>query len=159
VEDDKTHSKKAQGGKRVMYTSHHPCWDAKNRYGLPDCVDFNYDEIAQIVAIYKEPTAKIKNIKVEVEEPKKKEKKTEILTPRSRLLELMEKDGITVERLEYAVYRKMKLVDESGFIQGINDYDEEFIENGLIAKWSGFCKYAKKFTDAEIAEQSVPFDE
>ena len=29
-------SQKAQGGKRVMYTSHHPCWDAKNRHGLPD---------------------------------------------------------------------------------------------------------------------------
>ena len=27
---------KAQGGKRVMYTTHHSCWDAKNRYSLPD---------------------------------------------------------------------------------------------------------------------------
>ena len=27
--------KKAQGGKRVLYTQHHPCWDAKNRHGLP----------------------------------------------------------------------------------------------------------------------------
>ena len=26
-----TNAKKAQGGKRVIYTSHHPCWDAKNR--------------------------------------------------------------------------------------------------------------------------------
>lgn len=36
IEDDKTKSKKATGGKRVIYTSHHPCWDAKNRHGLPD---------------------------------------------------------------------------------------------------------------------------
>lgn len=27
---------KAQGGQRVAYTSHHSCWDAKNRYGLPE---------------------------------------------------------------------------------------------------------------------------
>lgn len=27
---------KAQGGRRVCYTSHHTCWDAKNRYGLPE---------------------------------------------------------------------------------------------------------------------------
>ena len=27
---------KAQGGQRVVYTSHHPCWDAKNRHGLPE---------------------------------------------------------------------------------------------------------------------------
>ncbi len=37
---------KAQGGKRVMYTSHHPCWDAKNRHGLPEILDFDFRAIA-----------------------------------------------------------------------------------------------------------------
>lgn len=41
---------KAQGGKRVMYTQHHPCWDAKNRYGLPEEVPFEYGVIAHIVS-------------------------------------------------------------------------------------------------------------
>lgn len=41
--------KKAQGGRRVMYTSHHPCWDAKNRYGLPDKVDFKYESIKHVI--------------------------------------------------------------------------------------------------------------
>lgn len=36
---------KAQGGERTMYTSHHPCWDAKNRHGLPDEVPFTYESI------------------------------------------------------------------------------------------------------------------
>lgn len=40
---------KAQGGKRVMYTTHHSCWDAKNRYGLPDEVPFDYSSISHIV--------------------------------------------------------------------------------------------------------------
>lgn len=40
---------KAQGGCRVMYTSHHPCWDAKNRYGLPEEVPFEYESIAHIL--------------------------------------------------------------------------------------------------------------
>jgi hypothetical protein len=40
---------KAQGGKRVMHTSHHPCWDAKNRHGLKDELEFNYNEIAHII--------------------------------------------------------------------------------------------------------------
>ena len=40
---------KAQGGRRVMYTSHHPCWDAKNRYGLPEEVPFDYDSIRSII--------------------------------------------------------------------------------------------------------------
>lgn len=40
---------KAQGGKRVMYTTHHSCWDAKNRYGLADEVPFEYDSIRHII--------------------------------------------------------------------------------------------------------------
>lgn len=40
---------KAQGGKRVMYTTHHPCWDAKNRHDLPDMLDFHFDEIKHCI--------------------------------------------------------------------------------------------------------------
>lgn len=47
--DDKGQKRKAQGGKRVIYTSHHPCWDAKNRYGLPEEMDFDYAGIAHII--------------------------------------------------------------------------------------------------------------
>lgn len=48
--DDKGKKHKAQGGRRVMYTAHHPCWDAKNRYGLPDEVPFEYSSIAHIIS-------------------------------------------------------------------------------------------------------------
>lgn len=41
-------TKKVQGGKRVMYTSHHPCWDAKNRHGLPEEMELDYSNIAHI---------------------------------------------------------------------------------------------------------------
>lgn len=47
--DDKGKKRKAQGGARVMYTSHHPCWDAKNRYGLPEEVPFDYESIRHII--------------------------------------------------------------------------------------------------------------
>ncbi len=40
---------KAQGGKRVMYTEHHPCWDAKNRHGLPQEVPFTFASVAHCV--------------------------------------------------------------------------------------------------------------
>lgn len=40
---------KARGGKRVIYTQHHPCWDAKNRFGLPDEIDMDYAAIRPIV--------------------------------------------------------------------------------------------------------------
>lgn len=48
VTDDKTKSKKAQGGKRALYTEHHACWDAKNRHGLPSEIDFDYKAISHL---------------------------------------------------------------------------------------------------------------
>lgn len=42
---------KVQGGKRVMYTSHHPCWDAKNRYNLPDECELSYEAIRHVIEI------------------------------------------------------------------------------------------------------------
>ena len=47
--DKEGNKHKAQGGRRVMYTSHHPCWDAKNRFGLPEECPFDYSVIAPIV--------------------------------------------------------------------------------------------------------------
>lgn len=47
VTDEKTKSKKARGGKRVMYATHHPAWDAKNRFGLDDELDMDFDSIRQ----------------------------------------------------------------------------------------------------------------
>lgn len=42
---------KARGGqKRVMYANHTAAFDAKNRFGLPDEMPFDFDQIAQILA-------------------------------------------------------------------------------------------------------------
>lgn len=49
VTDSKTKKSKAQGGKRVMYTSHHSCWDAKNRYNLPEELPFEYESIRKVI--------------------------------------------------------------------------------------------------------------
>lgn len=42
---------KAQGGQRVMMTSHTPSWDAKNRHGLKEELPFAYSEIAHCFLI------------------------------------------------------------------------------------------------------------
>lgn len=47
--DDKGKKFKAQGGRRVMYTSHHPCWDAKNRLGLPEELPLDFAALAQYI--------------------------------------------------------------------------------------------------------------
>ena len=55
--EDKGKKHKAQGGARVMYTAHHPCWDAKNRYGLPEEMAFDYAGIAHIIEAPVRPEA------------------------------------------------------------------------------------------------------
>lgn len=46
VTDSNNHAK-AQGGERVMYTTHKPTWDAKNRLGLADQLPFQYEAIRE----------------------------------------------------------------------------------------------------------------
>lgn len=41
-------TRKAQGGKRVIYTSHHPCWDAKNRYCLPEVLNLDASGVDEL---------------------------------------------------------------------------------------------------------------
>ncbi|MDT2173342.1 ATP-binding protein, partial [Paenibacillus larvae] len=46
--DDKGRKHKGQGGARMVYATHHPAWDAKNRHGLPDEFPLDYSHIAHI---------------------------------------------------------------------------------------------------------------
>lgn len=67
---------KAQGGTRVIYTTHAPTYDAKNRHGLPAELPLAWDSIARIF----EPDS-----------------------PAARLHELMDRDGITEQQLRGAI--------------------------------------------------------
>lgn len=48
VIDDKTKKPKAQGGERVVYTTHTTAWDAKNRFGLPEEIKPEFSAISHI---------------------------------------------------------------------------------------------------------------
>ena len=52
-----TNKKKATNGKRLMYATHNPAWDAKNRHGLPDMMPFEYSQIAHVIPDDVLPTA------------------------------------------------------------------------------------------------------
>ena len=152
IEDDKTKSKKAQGGKRVMYATHNPCWDAKNRDGLADCVAFDYAEIKKII----EPGTKAATKKAEKKaepkpEPAKAAPEQEEPDYIKELRELMAKEGIEEERLIAACATKG--VCFTG--EKLSVLSPEFVKDSLIAKWSGFSKYAKKL---DLTKDYVPFD-
>ena len=49
TEKQENGSYKVSGGSRVMYATHNPCWDAKNRFGLPDMVPMGYEPLAPVI--------------------------------------------------------------------------------------------------------------
>lgn len=54
VTTDSGHAK-ASGGKRVIYTAHHPAWDAKSRANLPEMVEMTWEAIAPIYGVVENP--------------------------------------------------------------------------------------------------------
>lgn len=60
---------KAQGGKRVMFTTHHPCWDAKNRHGLAEELPFEYAQIASCISAPGQPEIPMPEFRHRAETP------------------------------------------------------------------------------------------
>ena len=120
-------STKAQGGKRVMYTSHHPCWDAKNRHGLPDVLDLDYENIAHIFE------------KTEAKAATPKE------TPLMQLRKRMEQEEITEEELRQMVALKTRY-DAS---TPMEEYPDSFITGWVLKYWQQIVDVIKASRAAE----------
>ena len=144
VTDEKTKAKKGQGGKRVMYATHHPCWDAKNRFGLEDQLDFDFSAIADYVPNGSAP--KTKKREKELTENEKAfveqvggEFDTEPTTY-ERLKELMDKAKISDEEVEAACVSKGLQPDG----KPLKEYESDFIEEKLIAPFDKVKKYVER---------------
>lgn len=109
-------SKKAQGGKRVMYTTHNPCWDAKNRFNLPDELDLDFASIAHLFA---DVNSK-KNTQAATKKPK-----DDVL---AKVKKLIADSGVSVEAVEQVVVEKGHY--EAG--SHIEDYSPDFITRWVI---------------------------
>lgn len=128
-----TNTHKAQGGKRVIYTSHSPVWDAKNRHGLPEELDLSYASIAPIFGDVKTApqTAPIMQAQAYT-----------AATPQSlenvsaetlwTLNEWMEKAGIRPEEIQALVAQKGHFPPETA----IDQYPEKFVKGWLMHNWS-----------------------
>ena len=162
VTDEKTKTKKATGGKkRIMYTTHSACWDAKNRFGLPDEMPFEYERIAYLfdnaepVKIEPEKPATVAVVEQVPEIPKKTKKKPDTpntTRPDSMTSEDPEKDKLLddlwVKMLVHSLYDPMiiqAVVADKGYYDldvPIRDYDRDFIEGCLIEAWDTVCGLA-----------------
>lgn len=146
VEKTDNNKHKASGGKRVMYTSHHPCWDAKNRWGLPDECDFDYSVIAPYILgsgakpaalTPPAPTASKDTIAaiLDTEEPPKPQPQSppadDLAGLPKALVSLMKENNVTTEDIRLVVSQQGYYPFETR----VQTYDPEFIDGCLVAAW------------------------
>ena len=139
--DGKKH--KAQGGKRVMYTSHHPCWDAKNRYGLPDEIDMDYERIRSVIepksaAAQSASAAALADATIPADMSG---------LPKA-LTDLMAANGVSENDIRLAVSQKNYFPID----MPVKDYPPEFMEGVLIGAWEQVCKMI-----TELKSDEYPF--
>ncbi len=140
VQTDKEGKKhKAQGNRRVMYTQHHPCWDAKNRYGLPEEIPMEYAQISHIYA----PAAPAPSTPAPVQTPEPIPEPAAGI-PKA-LSDLMSASGITEQQIRAAVAMKGYFPED----MPINAYPEDFVSGVLVGAWSQIVDF--------INEQKYPF--
>ena len=95
IEDEKTKSKKAKGGHRVMYTSHKSTHDAKNRQDLPEKLEFSFDAISHL---FSKDISKSSHVEETREEPSI-EKRDEVRRPTGNEVgALKPDDGFNLEK-------------------------------------------------------------
>lgn len=136
--------KKARGGKRLMYASHTPFADAKNRFGLSDQMPFDYTEIEKIIP-RREETKKIEDDKPQVKRQTRKKSESHTSDKEkdkaiSALRLLMADSDISEERVRDAVTLAGKYPEGTK----IEDYDLPFIQEELIAKWEKFSQFVNE---------------
>ncbi len=146
---------KAQGGKRVIHTTHAPTWDAKNRFGLPDVIDMDYKNIAHIFAVQQsepqptqqpqvqaepanttsEPVTTIETSAEDVNsvlgDPLANELPADFDGVPQALADLMTAAGVTAEEVA-------KAVEQRGYYPigtPIANYDPQFVQGVLIGAW------------------------
>lgn len=133
---------KAQGGERVCYTQHHPCWDAKNRFGLPFEIPFEFSQISDI--FYGEKTIDEPKTQQMIGTPpaaevKIDESEFEEITDTPNipdgipkpLRDLMIQNGVDEKEIRMAVSMRGYMPID----MPIENYPEDFVNGCLVAAW------------------------
>lgn len=157
--DGMTQSKKAQGGERVIYTTHHPAWDAKNRFGLKEELPLKYSSLKKIfdldipdpklhkqMSTVSETGDPIPLFEDEVETIDEEFTQVNNAGIPSQLIRLMEKDNIQENEIIDACI-------DTGLISEYNenenrrtklvDLSTDFVNENLISRWEGFKQFVE----------------
>ena len=126
VVTSENNTQKAQGGKRVMYTSHHPAWDAKSRVPLPEVLELDYRHIAHIFSRGQTPAATTAT-QTAPQQQNLPEEESAVDVFRS----LLKEKGVTEEEVRQVVAARGKYSVETP----IDDYPDEFLYGYVIRYW------------------------
>lgn len=147
---------KAQGGRRMMYTAHHPCWDAKNRHGLADELSFDYKEIAPCIPNMN--TASSAPAAATTDPPKTSTDTAPTVEQAAPPITVSDKlpKALRDLMIEYQVTEQeiQLVVANFGYFPietPIENYGDDFINGALIAGWSQL--YPKI-----VSNRDLPFD-
>ena len=149
---------KASGARRVLYTTHNACWDAKNRFGLPDEVPFDYESIRAIVESNSAEAPALPAPRP-APKPAPKPKKTALQQQAAAaagplaasldalgwppaLRDLAAADGIDDEMLRHGVVQRGCLPED----MPVKDYPADFVQN-LLDKWPQWAAFIKENAD------------
>lgn len=132
VVTSENNTQKAQGGKRVMYTSHHPAWDAKSRVQLPEVLELDYRHIAHIFSAGQMPdvasvaqTAAQETAALQPQVPLAEETSVDLFRG------ILKERGVTEEEIRQVVAARGKYTLETP----IDDYPDEFLYGYVIRYW------------------------
>ena len=149
---------KAQGGSRVMYTTHHPCWDAKNRQGLADELPFSFESIRACIpggapaAVPRENPAPAAVASAAELTPSAVERQDTAQAPDGTpaylvpLYDLMRANNVYPEEVEAACVAKGYAPQN----MPLADYPEDFVTGCLVAAWD-------QVFDMILENRPVPF--
>ncbi|MCK9327512.1 MAG: ATP-binding protein [Bacteroidales bacterium] len=168
---------KVQGGKRVMYTSHHPCWDAKNRHGLDDKLPLDYSAIAHCIPVRgaaapapQAPPQAPAPAQAPAPEPKPKPEPPPAETKPAQqpptepdplagltkaLADLMRTNGVTTAEIQQVVANRGYYPADTP----IANYDPNFVNGVLVGAWSQVFGMIKDARGVTMNLNDVPFYE
>jgi len=163
VVKDENDRAKAHGGERVMYTAHHPCWDAKNRKGMPEVMPFKWESLEPYIDdMSGEKPEIVPEVKEEPKTPPEVEKPAESepnMVEIPGVEDLKEQDALIDKLHELAGAITDAQIQDAVASKGyypasvpIESYDPEFIKGVLIDAWP----QVEEIIYNKI-EQDVPF--
>lgn len=176
VGEGKSAKGKARNARRTMFCQHHACWDAKNRWGLPDEVPMEYASVASHIpdmrasapnaptrpaAAPEESARSPRPIQTVVFNQDGTVASNTVHARNDRLraglpdfwapaLQLMDGIGATVDEIREIAIKKGHYTEDTP----LDKYEKEYVDGCIVALWDA---WRKEIETLRVNAEEVPF--